>query len=585
MSTVSPPGERIDPSRLQVNYHDLLMQSPDTIVLIDTADLRIIDANPRAEHLFGYTTQELIGRYLTDLAPPQQSDGRSSRQLIENSIQRVLQGEFKVFDLCFAHREGSIAQCEMRLVLVPVPGYQLAHARIVDVTRRNLNEQLRVGQTKLLEMVARNTPLKQTLESLTRLIEGQSPGVLCSVLLLDPDGVTIRNGAGPSLPQEYMALLDGFPIGPAVGSCGTAMFTRKTVIVTDIMSDPLWAPYKQLAEPHGLRACWSMPIMLDEDHVMGTFAMYYKDVRAPTDDDMRLIGVATYLAGIAIERTRREHELAQHREHLEELVAARTAELGLAQDELARRDKLAALGTLVAGIAHELNTPIGNGLTTATTISDHVCELEQGMVTGLRRSTLETYIRETKDASALLARNLQRAADLVYSFKQIAVQQSSSERSLFSVTRLLTELLPPLRAAVHTRPLKVHLDCQPDAWMDSYPGSITQVIFALFENCLNHAFDDESSGSITLSFARDGDHATLALSDNGKGIAPEDLPRIFDPFFTTRLGAGSGLGLHVVHNIVTGILGGRISVDSHAGQGTTFTLQLPATAPALDKTT
>jgi PAS domain S-box-containing protein len=578
-------AERIDPSSLQVNYHDLVMQSPDSIVLIDTADLRIIDANPRALDLFGRSMDELLGKTLADFTPPHQPDGRPSRQLFENAIQRVLQSEFRIFEACFAHSDGNIAQCEMRLVLVPVPGRQLAHARIVDVTRRNLNEQLRVGQTKLLEMVARSAPLKQTLESLTRLIEGQSPGVLCSVLLLDPDGVTIRNGAGPSLPEEYMALLDGFPIGPETGSCGTAMYTRKTVIVTDIMEDPLWAPYTQLAAPHGLRACWSMPIMLDGDHVMGTFAMYYKEVRAPTDDDMRLIGVATYLAGIAIERTRREHELAQHREHLEELVAARSAELTMAQDELARRDKLAALGTLVAGIAHELNTPIGNGLTTATTMADHVCELEQGMATGLRRSTLETYIRETKEASNMLARNLQRAADLVYSFKQIAVQQSSSERSLFSVTRLLTELLPPLRAAVHTRPLKVHLDCQPDAWMDSYPGSLTQVIFSLFENCLQHAFEPEARGNITLRFSRDGDHATLSITDDGKGITSEDLPRIFDPFFTTCLGAGSGLGLHVAHNIVTGILGGRVDVSSKSGQGTTFTLHLPSTAPALNKTT
>ncbi len=205
-----------------------------------------------------------------------------------------------------------------------------------QINRRKLDDALLAGQSRLLEMVARGLPLRDTLDSLMLLIESQSNGVYCSVLLLDEDGIRIHPGSGPNLPAEYMAALDGFPIGPNVGSCGTAMFRKEAVIVTDIMNDPLWAPYKGLIEPHGFRACWSTPIYLKEEQVLGSFAMYYKEVRSPVVEDMRLISFATHLAGIAIERTRREHELALHRNHLEELVAARTNELMKSNAELAK---------------------------------------------------------------------------------------------------------------------------------------------------------------------------------------------------------------------------------------------------------
>lgn len=579
-----------DARGLMINYHALLSASPDTVLLLDADSGRLLDANANACALFGLSESELLSRSFASLCPPLQPDGTASADMLANAIASVERHDIRVFEATFQGAGGRALPCEIRMMVMPTPSRRMMHVRMIDVSRRDMADKLRMGQGKLLEMVARGAPLQETLDSLMLLIESQSDRVFCSVLLLDEDGVTVRPASAPSLPKEYMAALDGVHIGPSVGSCGTAMYNKETVIVSDIMNDPLWAPYKALVEPHGLRACWSTPIYLDKEHVLGSFAMYYREVRSPDEDDMRLIAVATHLAGIAIERTRRERELTQHREHLEELVAARTAALSTAldtlrhtQEELVRRDKLAALGTLVAGVAHELNTPIGNSLVVATTMAEHARVLTDDMAEGLRRSRLENYLERAAEANDILIRNLHRAASLVASFKQLAVDRTSSQRREFSLSELLDELALSLRISVARRPVTVELDIAPDLWMDSYPGPLSQVLSNLFENCMVHAFGAATEGVVRISAEKRGkDAIAIAVADNGVGIPADLLTRVYDPFFTTRLGSGgSGLGLHVAHNIVTAILGGRIELRSGVGAGATFTLVLPAVAPGL----
>jgi GAF domain-containing protein len=157
------------------------------------------------------------------------------------------------------------------------------------------------GQEKILRMIAADVPLGEILTTLVLLLEAQSPGMLCSVLLLSDDGDHIRHGAAPSLHEEYVKAIDGAPIGPKNGSCGTAMWRGKPVVVTDISTDPLWEDYRNLAAESGLRACWSTPILTKHGKVLGSFAMYYRQPQAPTGAEARLTEVATRLAGKAIE--------------------------------------------------------------------------------------------------------------------------------------------------------------------------------------------------------------------------------------------------------------------------------------------
>ena len=203
--------------------------------------------------------------------------------------------------------------------------------------REKKEEEFRFGQSKILQKLAANAPLSEILERLVLLIEAQAPGMLCSVLLLSEDGDHVRHGAAPSLPPEYVQAIDGSAIGPKHGSCGTAIYRGEPVIVTDILNDPLWEDYRELAVANGLRACWSTPILSGRGKVLGSFAMYYREPRTPTGEEAGLTEVATRIAGLAIER------------HAAKEILSRT------QAELAQASYAASKGKAAASSVDEIN--------------------------------------------------------------------------------------------------------------------------------------------------------------------------------------------------------------------------------------
>ena len=180
-----------------------------------------------------------------------------------------------------------------------------------DITPIKEEEFFRAGQSRVLEMIASDAPLADVLTSLVLLMEGQAEGLRCSILLLNRDGKHVRHGAAPNLPEVYVKAVDGAPIGPRNGSCGTAMYTRKPVVVTDVMTDPLWADYRDLARISGLNACWSTPILSPQGEVLGSFAMYREEKRGPRPEEARLTEIATHIAGIAIDRLRQQETLRE----------------------------------------------------------------------------------------------------------------------------------------------------------------------------------------------------------------------------------------------------------------------------------
>ncbi len=290
-------------------------------------------------------------------------------------------------------------------------------------------------------------------------------------------------------------------------------------------------------------------------------------------------------------RLRAEMEIKALNEALESRVASRTAELSAAltnlketQEELVRAEKLSSLGQLVAGVAHELNTPIGNALITTTALGDATRAFETVLRNGnIKRSTLEQYVQQSLEGTRLAERSLHRASDLVHSFKKVAVDQTSERRRDFDLADTVTEVIDTLRPNLKGSPWKIQLDLGAGMHMESFPGPLGQIVINLVMNAVLHAFAGRSEGQVTLS-ARCVDDNTIVLvcADDGIGIASANLNRIFDPFFTTRLGqGGSGLGLAIVHRLVTQVLGGQISVESAPQQGTAFTVRLPRVSPKL----
>jgi signal transduction histidine kinase len=254
-----------------------------------------------------------------------------------------------------------------------------------------------------------------------------------------------------------------------------------------------------------------------------------------------------------------------------------------AKEELVQNEKLAALGALVAGVAHELNTPIGNSLMVASTFQDQTSEIRQYLAQGsaLRRSVLDQYLNNAGIAVDILVRNLHRAADMVTNFKQVAVDQTSAQRRTFLLAEVVAGNLLTMTPMIKRTGCTVTQDIPPALMMDSYPGPLGQVLTNLVSNALVHGFEGRSCGSVQINSSNEEDGwVVLTVRDDGNGISEDNLQRIYDPFFTTKLGVGgSGLGLHIVHNIVTDVLGGRIAVHSALGIGTTFTLTLPLVAP------
>ena len=287
----------------------------------------------------------------------------------------------------------------------------------------------------------------------------------------------------------------------------------------------------------------------------------------------------------AIAKRTTEDELRTSKEKAEGALL----ELNTAQQNLIDAERLAALGGLVAGVAHEVNNPIGISLTVASSFSRRaeMFEAELKSASPLRRSQLEEFVRTSRDAAQQLVANLHRAGELIQSFKQVAVDRSHVERRQFSLSEATDQIIASLRPVLKKAPITLSVDVPEGLLIDGYPGSYGQILTNLFLNAANHAFADGRAGAISISARPRGhDDIEIIFADNGAGMTSDVRRQAFDPFFTTRRNeGGTGLGLHIVYNLVTQQLGGRMMLDSRPGQGTTFRIIMPRAAKGGSATT
>jgi PAS domain S-box-containing protein len=278
------------------------------------------------------------------------------------------------------------------------------------------------------------------------------------------------------------------------------------------------------------------------------------------------------------ERKRGEQEMRKAKDAAE----AALKNLRETQNSLIEAEKLAALGRLVAGVAHEVNNPVGISLTVASSLERKTALFTAEVARGdLRRSSLNEFLETSRDASSQLVANLNRAAELIQSFKQVAADRNYSDQRSFDLGDLTEQVVMSLRPGLRKHHLALTVDCEPNLTMNSYPGPYGQVLTNLFLNSVAHAFPDGRPGEVHIQVRQSGkDNVEIIFSDNGCGMSLDVRRRAFDPFFTTRRDqGGTGLGLHIVYNIVTNRLGGRLDLDSEPGQGTRIQILLPRVAP------
>lgn len=325
-----------------------------------------------------------------------------------------------------------------------------------------------------------------------------------------------------------------------------------------------------------------------QDAVLGVIVLQTYDPAIGYDDDnLKLLSfVADHIAA-ALARKQADDELRAAHARLAAGSAAlqakndelrRTlADLGIAHDELLRQERLASLGALVAGITHEVNTPLGICVTAVSHLAEETGGLRRRLDDGsLTEQGLREHLAAADEILAILTSNTQRASTLIRSFKQVAVDQTTDDSREIALAEYIDEVLRSLRPKFKGTRHTVEVECDRALRLRTIPGAISQIMTNLVINSIVHGFENVADGRIRIVARRDGDNVTLQYSDNGCGMAEESLKRLFDPFYTTRRGrGGSGLGANIIYNLVTARLGGHIAVESQPGQGLHYTITLP----------
>jgi PAS domain S-box-containing protein len=413
----------------------------------------------------------------------------------------------------------------------------------MDITDRKQAEMLLAGEKRLLEMIARRDSRAAILDALCRMVEGLASGSLCSVLMLDPSTNCLRHGAAPSLPVPYTEAIDGAAIGPSAGSCGTAAYRAEPVIVSDIAADPLWADYRNLALPHGLRACWSTPILSSEGKVLGTFATYYREPRSPTPQEHHVIERITHLASIAIEGEQAEEALRQ------------------AQADLARASRVTTMGELTASLAHEVNQPIAAAVTDANTC-----------LRWLKRDRPD--LEEAHEAASRVVKDVTRAADIVSRVRS-QFKKGALERELVDVNDVVREILVLLRSEATRYSISVRTELAGD--LPQVTGDrvqLQQVMMNLIMNSIDAMKAVDETRELAIHSQRtENEQLLVCVTDTGVGLPPQRAEQIFNAFFTTKA-HGTGMGLRISRSILESH-GGRLWAAPNSPRGASFYFTLP----------
>jgi PAS domain S-box-containing protein len=520
------------------SYRKLFDSSIDGIY-VTTPEGRLLNANPALARMMGYDTPRDLIEGVTDVASAIYLDP-SVR--VEYQERMARDGMVREFEYQVKQRDGTVLWLSDSATTVrDEVGHVVRYEGVVrDITnQKRAEDEVAEGRRRLQEVI-------DTVPAVINVKDMQMRYVLMN---------------------RYMARIFNIEPDDAIGHTTTDIMSRYGAQKTDENDRRVLDAGKELG-------------FYEEEYIdsSGTMRQWLVNKLPLRGSDGSIKQIVTVALDIG-ERKRNEQEMREAKDAAE----ATLQHLRETQNSLIEAEKLAALGRLVAGVAHEVNNPVGISLTVASSLERKVAMFAEEVARGdLRRSSLNEFVETSRTAASQLVGNLNRAAELIQSFKQVAADRSYSDQRTFNLADLTDQVVMSLRPGIRKQNLKLHVECEPGLIMNSYPGPYGQVLTNLFLNSVAHAFPGGAAGEVNIKVQASGaNHVEVLYSDNGCGMAPDIRRRAFDPFFTTRRDeGGTGLGLHIVYSIVTTRLGGQIHLESEPAKGTRVQMILPRNAPA-----
>lgn len=436
--------------------------------------------------------------------------------------------------------------------------HQMERARTEHEHLRR-NHELLLHLSGISQQITTELQAERIFEALERLVHTMLDAQSVAIYTLDDAAELLTCRFGVEAGQPFCD--PPIPLSRADSYCARAARERREFVLGGA---ELAEPGSEVPGTSAMLSMMFVPLRLSE-RVLGVMTVQSTRPAAYGEREQLILRMLCSYAAIALENA-----------HAYE-------RLGTLQQQLMAQEKLAALGAMVAGVAHELNTPIGNSLLVASTVLSSTRELDARVAAQqpMRRTELQAFLKQARDGLEVIEHSMQGAGALVSSFKQVAVDRSAEQRRRFRAAEVCEHCAQTMGVALRQANIALHLQLDPALELDAYPGALGQVLVILMSNAITHAFRGRESGKLTLTLSElPGERLSLSLADDGVGMSEAVRRRVFEPFFTTRFGqGGSGLGLSIAHNIVESLLGGRISVSSLPGQGSCFTLDLPLQAP------
>jgi PAS domain S-box-containing protein len=520
----------------EASYRKLFEDSVDGIYVI-TPEGRLLNANPALARMMGYDSVDQLLNGIHDTGAIYVDPGARAAYRARMSEHGVVRD----FEYEVRRRDGSTLWLSDSATVVRDDGGEVVRfeGTVRDITDQRRAEAGAAESRRLLQQVIDTVPAVINVKDRERRY----------VLM-----------------NRYMAGIFGIAPEEAIGRTTTEIMSRYGAEKTDEYDRRVLETGAELG-------------FYEEEYVdsSGTMRQWLVNKLPLRKQDGAIESIVTVALDIG-ERKRFEREITAAKDSAE----AALRNLRETQNSLIEAEKLAALGRLVAGVAHEVNNPVGISLTVASSLDRKIAAFAEEVARGsLRRSSLDDFIATNRSAAKQLVANLNRAAELVQSFKQVAADRNYSDQREFDLGELTEQVVMSLKPGLRKQHVTLTVQCTAGLMMHSYPGPYGQVLTNLFLNSVSHAFADGRGGNISIVGEADGsDRVRVIFEDDGSGMSPEVRRRAFDPFFTTRRDdGGTGLGLHIVHSIVTSRLGGRIALQSAPGQGTRLEIVLPRRAP------